>query len=344
MAIDETAVRRFRRIGTITIAAVYFLILVGAVVRASGAGMGCPDWPTCFGRWIPPTAESQLPPDYHRIYADLGYADTDFNPVKTWTEYLNRLTGVTIGILIIVTVWQARGFLKRDPPVFHAALAALVLVMFQGWLGAVVVSSNLHPLLITAHMLLALAIVALLIYAVARSQRASFARLHLHAISPGHTILLVLILAMTLIQIVLGAQVREAVDTIAKAMDYGHRELWPARLPWVFYLHRAFALLLLCANLVVIWRFIRFLPQDHLLFKLNLILGLLVVTAVATGIGMERLGIPPVIQPVHLLLANLIFGIQFLLLVSLRYSRGEELPSETDSTASGRIGATDSSK
>ena len=334
---NESAVLRFRRIGTITIAAVYFLILVGAIVRASGAGMGCPDWPTCFGQWIPPTEESQLPPNYHEIYAELGYAGTDFNPVKTWTEYINRLTGATIGILIMVTVWRSRAFLKRDPPVFYAALAALLLVMFQGWLGAVVVSSNLHPLMITMHMVLALAIVALLVYAVARSQKSHFARLHLHAISSRHFKLLGLILAMTLIQIVLGAQVREAVDAIAKAMDYTHREIWPTRLPWVFYLHRAFALLVLCTNLVVIWQFIRFLPQNHLLFRLNLILGLLVLLAVATGISMERLGIPPFIQPVHLLIANLIFGIQFLLLVSLRYSRGEtaapSLPADGIETA-----------
>ncbi len=305
----------------ITVAAVYFLILVGAIVRASGAGMGCPDWPTCFGQWIPPTDESQLPADYHKIYAELGYADTDFNPVKTWTEYLNRLTGVSIGILILLTVWRAVPFLKLDRPVFYSALAALLLVMFQGWLGAVVVSSNLHPLLITAHMLMALAIVALLLYAVIRSQRSSFTGLQLNTLNQGLSWWLRLVLVMTLIQIVIGAQVRENVDLIAKSFEYAHRELWLNELPWVFNLHKAFALLLLCFNLALIWRMIRALPQNHILFKLSLALGFLVILAVTTGISMARLGIPPTIQPFHLLIANLIFGVQFSLLTALNYSR-----------------------
>jgi len=301
---NDVAVRRFRRIGTITVIAVYFLILLGAIVRASGAGMGCPDWPTCFGQWIPPTDESQLPPNYHEIYADLGYADTDFNPVKTWTEYLNRLTGVATGILIILTFWRAIPLRKPNPAVFHAALAALLLVMFQGWLGAVVVSSNLHPLMITAHMLLALGIVALLIYALARSQKDAFVQIHLQALGRRHRWLLRLILAMTLLQIILGAQVREAVDTIARTYGYTHRELWSAELPWVFYLHRAFALVLLCTNLAVVWQFVRILPQDHLLFRLNLTLGLLVLLALATGISMEQLGIPPSSQRKRLAMAQ----------------------------------------
>ena len=93
---------RFRKLAFWTVAAVYFLILVGGFVRASGSGMGCPDWPQCFGSWIPPLNESQLPADYQEIYG-ASYGDTRFNPVKTWIEYVNRLVGVAIGILIIVT-------------------------------------------------------------------------------------------------------------------------------------------------------------------------------------------------------------------------------------------------
>ncbi|GAB6067112.1 hypothetical protein JCM13664_04300 [Methylothermus subterraneus] len=317
---NEAAIGRFRRIGILALTAVYLVILAGAIVRASEAGMGCPDWPTCFGRWIPPTQESQLPPNYHEIYAHLGYAETNFDPIKTWTEYLNRLVGVACGFLILLTVAFAVPFLKRDPKVFYAALAALLLVLFQGWLGAVVVSSNLHPLMITAHMILALSIAALLIYAVARSQKEAFYRLSSHALSAKLELAVRLALALTLVQVLLGAQVREAVETLARHATTP-REFWPLELPWVFYVHRACAFLLLCTNLGLAWQFLRRLPQDHLLFRLNLGLVLLTLLAVATGIGLERFGIPPAIQPLHLLLANLIFGAQFLLLVSLPYFR-----------------------
>lgn len=97
---SQRARRRFAALALATVAIIYALILVGGIVRATGSGMGCPDWPTCFGRWIPPTSETQLPPDYQQIYADRGYADTTFNVQKTWIEYLNRLLGVFTGFAI----------------------------------------------------------------------------------------------------------------------------------------------------------------------------------------------------------------------------------------------------
>jgi cytochrome c oxidase assembly protein subunit 15 len=145
----------------LTLGLLYILIAAGSIVRSTGSGMGCPDWPKCFGQWVPPTSEAELPANYHEIYAERGYQNTQFNPTKTWTEYTNRLVGVSIGLLIFLTAVSSRIFLKSDKTIFYLSLTSFFLVGFQGWLGSSVVASNLKPVVITLHMLLALVIVAL---------------------------------------------------------------------------------------------------------------------------------------------------------------------------------------
>ncbi len=318
--ITPNAIRRFRRLGLLTIFAVYFLILVGGIVRASGAGMGCPDWPTCFGQWIPPTDESQLPANYQQIYADRGYDNTQFNPVKTWTEYLNRLTGVAIGLLIFLTAWSSRIFLKSDKSIFYLCLSLFLLVGFQGWLGAVVVASNLKPFMITLHMLLALLIVALLIYAIARSQKSSLHHLETGSLTVKMLTVLKFAMAVTLLQVAMGTQVREAVDAIAHQIDAPARQLWRDQLPAIFYIHRAFSTLVLFVNLWISWKIVQAAGADNWLRKLAFSLSALVLLAILAGITLDRLAIPPFAQPVHLLVANLIFGMQFFLFICLKYA------------------------
>ncbi|MFA6052106.1 MAG: COX15/CtaA family protein [Methylobacter sp.] len=318
--INTQAALRFRRIGTMTIFAVYFVILVGGIVRASGAGMGCPDWPTCFGQWIPPTEESQLPANYHEIYAERGYENTQFNPVKTWTEYTNRLVGVTIGFLIFLTAWSSRIYLKTDKTIFYLAVSVFFLVGFQGWLGSTVVASNLKPFMITLHMLLALFIVALLIYTIARSQREFIARIDTRLLPAKFKTVLIVAMAMTLLQVAMGTQVREAVDFIAHEHAYIERQYWRDDFPVIFYIHRSFSSIILFTNLWLVWKIYQSVDKKSLLFRTGLSLASLVVTAIVAGITLDRLGVPPVAQPIHLLMANLIFGVQFFLYICLKYA------------------------
>jgi cytochrome c oxidase assembly protein subunit 15 len=318
--IDTQAAARFRRLGTLTIFAVYFVILVGGIVRASGAGMGCPDWPTCFGQWVPPTDESQLPVNYHEIYAARGYESTAFNPVKTWTEYTNRLVGVTIGFLIFLTAWSSRVYLKADKAIFYLALSVFVLVGFQGWLGSAVVASNLKPLMITLHMLLALFIVALLIYAIARSQKSLLQAVDSHWLTPRFGSVLKIAMGMTLLQIAMGTQVREAVDYIAHEHSYIDRQYWRDSFPIIFYVHRSFSSIILFTNLWLAWKIYQQADKHSLLLRTAYVLMGLIVTAILAGVSLDRLGFPALAQPVHLLMANLIFGAQFFIFICLNYS------------------------
>lgn len=316
-AIDHSLfIRRFSRLATLTIFAVYLLILVGGVVRASGSGMGCPDWPTCFGHLIPPTSESQLPEDYHSRY--IGYGDTTFNPIKTWTEYLNRLLGVSIGFLIFATLLRSIPFRRIDPTVFRIALATFLLVGFQGWLGSRVVASELRPTLISAHMIIAFVIVSLLIYATTRANRSHYARWDLSRIPEKWHKVLLIAAGLTLIQVAMGTQIREAVDGITNQRVITERSIWHEHFPIIFYIHRSFSSVILFTNGWLVWTFVRSMGPLHPLSKPVWTLITLIVIAISSGVTLDRLGFPAVVQPLHLLMANLIFGCQLYLLLTTR--------------------------
>ena len=320
---DSHNLARYRRMAWITLAAVYFLILVGASVRASGAGMGCPDWPTCFGSWIPPTSVEQLPANYQEIYADLGYAETEFNVVKTWTEYLNRLTGVTIGFLILLTAIYSWSVRHHDRAIFIASVAAFLMVGFQGWLGARVVASNLQAGMITLHMLMALAIVGTLLYAVARARRGIMMAESISGIDPRFAKWLYIVLGMTVLQVAMGTQVREMVDYMNHVQGT-ERSAWVDAFPWFFYVHRSFSAVVLFSNLWLAWLLVQSLGWQHTLTRLTATMLGVIVIAISSGATLGHLGMPAFIQPFHLVGASLLFGLQFLIWMSYRHAREAE--------------------
>ena len=354
-------VRRFRFWSILTVGSIYLLILVGGVVRATGSGMGCPDWPRCFGQWVPPTSARQLPANYKEVYtaqrvaknqklartlASLGfkqvageifahptqYIETDFNATKTWIEYLNRLLGALIGIFVFVTAVVAWPYRRRDPSVFWLAVAAWLLTGLQGWLGSLVVSTNLLPVMVTIHMGLALLLVALLLYAAHRARWGRSEAEHLDeaieletlggqddeevAAATGLRWLLWGALLLSFIQIVLGTQVREQVDVVASAAGYAGRATWTSQLGSVFEAHRTLSAIVVLVNVVVgyqLWQLA--LPGLRRLVAATwAVLGLEMVA----GITLAYFALPAFVQPIHLTLATLLFGAQFLTLLALR--------------------------
>lgn len=341
--VQPAFVRRFRFFGILTVVSVYLLILVGGIVRSTGSGMGCPDWPKCFGTWIPPTQVSQLPAGYKEIYTAqrvaknqrlaktlerLGfkqvaeqifahptqYIETDFNATKTWIEYVNRLLGALIGVFIFLTVVLALPYWRRDRVVFWLVFASFLLTGFQGWLGSLVVSTNLLPELVTVHMALALLIVALLIYAVDRSQKADAVLEDAQVnVSTKLVPLLWLVAVLTFMQIVLGTQVREQVDVIAATANYLNRGNWVEQLGNTFKVHRTFSLALLALNIYVAYQLFQT-RVKHLQRLAIAVLGLLGLEIIA-GVMLAYLALPAAVQPIHLTVATVLFGMQFLTLI-----------------------------
>ncbi|MHA7130046.1 COX15/CtaA family protein [Algoriphagus namhaensis] len=337
----------FRRVSMLTVIAVYFLIWVGGVVRSTGSGMGCPDWPKCFGSLVPPTSVEQLPDNYQEIYLEkrlaknerfvatlnkLGFSETadqiandksilieeEFNATKTWIEYVNRLIGVVIGLLIILTGYKSLSVWRMDRRITIASFAALILVLFQGWIGSLVVSTNLIPWMITFHMILALLLVGLLIWIY-----------HLASLSLGSSKIrvkvpakvqwvLVVGIVLMLVQIVLGTQVREQIDIVASSLGNMLRDEWISKTGAIFLVHRSFSLVIMAVHvLFFIWAF-RYTLRKSQINLWSQVLMALVILEIATGIGMAYFGIPAFLQPFHLLVGCMITGVQILLFLQLR--------------------------
>ncbi len=336
----------FRKLNIYTIIAVYFLILVGGIVRSTGSGMGCPDWPKCFGSLVPPTNESQLPNGYQDYYLSLrlkknqrianminslGFSslankitndpsilvEEPFNATKTWIEYINRLIGVFIGLFIIAVFIASIFRYKEHPSLFYWSLFSVILVGFQGWFGSIVVSTNLLPGTISVHMGLALLQVCILLFMAFKSYSLSQ---EVKIDTTGLTMLSNLILLAMLIfvlQIFIGTQVREAIDHIADKIS--NRNQWIENLSINFYIHRSYSLLIFALQSFMAFRLYKLGLRNRLLT--NLFYGLvgLIALEIFTGVIMAYFGVPALFQPLHLVVATLIFGLQFYAYLNLNY-------------------------
>ncbi|WVN41583.1 COX15/CtaA family protein [beta proteobacterium MWH-UniP1] len=338
MSLSNRLDRRVMRVGLIAVIAVYFLILVGGTVRATGAGMGCPDWPLCFGQIVPPTHESQLPANWREIYADRGYDKAPFDATKTWIEYINRLTGVTIGFLIIGFVFVAARFRKIDPPVFWVAVLGLLAVAFNGWLGSKVVASNLRPVMISLHMAGAFFVQMALIYATTRAARERFAQQIQGGLPNWFRHLLLATMLALIVQIVLGLQIRESVDWIAKTASDVERNEWIQLVPQIFYVHRSFSWVILALAGFLTYKVFKSRLRGTAVGKAAYGLVGLVTFEMLLGGALNHLGFPAIAQPVHLLVAHLIFGVlwfQWCVLSVSQYRSNESLaarsPADTQS-------------
>jgi len=298
--------KSFQRLALWTTATTYLLILVGGLVRASGAGLGCPDWPRCFGSWIPPASAASLPPQFD---------PSQFNAALMWTEYVNRLLGVTVGFLIFATAISAWRHHRHQPRILWATIAALLLVGFEGWLGGRVVAHELAAWIVTAHLIVAIVIVQLLLFATfeafAPAPQAPQAPQ-----APKAPILIASLIVLTLLQAAFGTQVRGHIET---AINTGvARDAALATVGRLDYLHRDLAFVVLIgATVLTLWLLSRRSPLVGWSF---VTLGL-AATQIVVGVVMAYVSLIPAAQVGHLTVASLLLGAETVLwLMSRRQS------------------------
>jgi len=302
----------YQKTAITTVIATLVLIFIGGLVRASGAGLGCPDWPKCFGMWIPPTTAADLP---------AGYDASLFNPVHTWLEYVNRLVGVLIGFLITLTFVFSFKYRKTDPVIPISSGVAFVLVLVQGWLGGQVVRSGLSAGMITLHMVLAMIIVNTLLFA---SFRAMSDRLSIR-LKPQHKKRLLIVsgavLFVTLIQLVMGTQVREVVDVAKNVMELP-REMWLDTTGLLYEVHRSFSWLIVILGAYLIYENHRLKAPKKLMITGYVIFGLIFLQ-IFIGVGMEWFDMAGILQLMHLVSVSVLICAEFLYMLIAGFSHTE---------------------
>ncbi len=308
-------IQRFILLAQITLVFIFLVIIAGSVVRATGSGMGCPDWPKCFGKWIPPTDASQLPENYKEIYAGEHHAVAEFNALNTWTEYLNRLAGAILGVLIFIQLLVSIRIKKYDKRIFILSLLSFFLIGFQGWLGAKVVSSNLAPLKITIHMVMALVILSFAVAIIYRAKKLLDPAKEI-SVQPRIIQVAALVLLMTIIQIMLGTQVREEVDVLMKNFDAAFRGDIIENLGITFNVHRTFSILIMWMNFYLVFKIIKT-CTDTSLKNMGKILATILIIEFLVGVILNRFALPAALQPVHLLLACMTYALQFAIILKV---------------------------
>jgi cytochrome c oxidase assembly protein subunit 15 len=349
------AEKRFLRINLVSIISLFLLILAGGVVRSSGSGMGCPDWPKCFDQYIPPTNISQLPLGYQekfvaqrlaknerfaKLLDKTGYSELafkirndefiklpeEFNASKTYVEYINRLIGALTGIFLVLTFVFSIKLYLNSKRLFWLSGINLILVLFQAWLGSIVVSTNLVAWIITIHMLVAILILAISIYTY---QHLVQLRNEIRLTKEFNTLIkLVSLLAIivSVIQITIGTEVREEIDAVQMMFKELDRGEWLSEVGRIFTYHKDLAILATLINAFLFILIIKYVKQN-LILKFTYYIIAFLILQIVTGVALSYFALPPWAQALHILLATLLFSTQFYLYLILTSAKHKPIRS-----------------
>jgi heme a synthase len=325
-----------------TLVSIYLVIVAGGVVRMTGSGMGCPDWPKCFDSYIPPTSVDQLPENYKDIYAQkrakkivrfgdfltgLGFSqqaqqlvndktllvEQDFNAFNTWTEYINRLVGALAGLFIFLQLIFSFWLFKQNKLTAILAFSLFLITLFQAWFGAMVVATNIVPWVLTVHMMLAIVMFTLQIIIIYRFHNAYSTPQLLIISKKSRSILLILLgcsLFLMIVQTYWGTQIRQQIDELSHSFE---RNEWINQLDYTYILHRSLAaLLVLIAALIGIINFRNKLSLMPLYF-----LSAIIILEAGVGKLFGWANMAAWLQPTHLVLSMILFGLLFHLFIRI---------------------------
>lgn len=331
--VQHMAMTRFQKLSVAALISVLFLMFVGAVVRVTGSGMGCPDWPTCWGCLIPPTSVEQvefdeLPIERFQKKAERMGRDpatitveslrSEFNPRHVWTEFFNRLCSLPVGFFSLATCIAAFWQMGKRPMVFWMAFSSLVVVLINAWMGARVVYSGLKPGVLTTHLALAMALTGMLVYCAWRGTDTPWRIRMAPAALAKLRLTVVVLLAATLFEGVMGAQVREMTDELAKFHTDAPRSSWIGELEgsWKYLIHRSFSWVVFGATL---WAWVLSVKhREGGVGKVEKTVLGIVLAQMLLGVVMSQIHIYSWVQVLHVGLAAVLLTFIWLWLFGLR--------------------------
>jgi cytochrome c oxidase assembly protein subunit 15 len=307
----------FRRLAFLSTLATYFLIFMGGLVRVSGAGLGCPDWPRCYGRWIPPLSVGELP---------AGIDPTSLNVTLAWIEYINRLAGVTVGLLILATALVALVRFRSFPRILYPSLAAALLTAYQGWQGSRLVASGLEPLLVSIHLGLSFIIASLLIYVIRQASSQELVPADQTPQYPRNVSLLVILIWIGfIVQVALGTSVRAGFENAVKMYPLMSDAELLSVVGARFDVHMIFGVLVaLCMWIIGLAVLNRAVRPTRLVRQIIIALMLLALVQIILGLILMIFGSSPVLQLFHLWVAGIIVGLVLGLLLALNHKGAAE--------------------
>ena len=299
--------RLFRNFTILSTILTYVLIFVGGMVRVAGAGMGGPDWPKCFDRWIPPTSIEQLP----------DHIDpAKFNIVLAWIEYGNRLFGALVGLSIAITLYLGLKHCSHLPRIKWPLIAAFLLTLFEGWLGSVLVKTVLNPFTITLHLFFALIIVMLLVFVAQETYYISNIDAEKNSHYPSKMNFLFALMAISLLtEVVLGTEIRGGLEMIRKDNPIVESQFLLDMLGPFKYAHTILGILITILSVLIWFSLVKSsINPSKLMVQSSSLIIALILTQIVTGEMLVFLKFMPIIQLFHLWIASWILG-----LISVQY-------------------------
>ncbi|MDB4508003.1 COX15/CtaA family protein [Akkermansiaceae bacterium] len=307
-----------QRTAFIALICVTILVFVGAIVRTSGAGLGCPDWPTCWGEIIPPWKIEQVDLEhldierFKRKAAALGRdpdgitresLEAEFNPVHTYIEFVNRLFALPIFLTSLILMIKSLRQKSLPSIIRKSAVWSFILVLVNAVLGAAVVYSGLKSGFITAHMVAAFILSFLLVYIVWAGVEKKSDRAEIKGASRKTVGVL---LALVLIEGLLGSQIREMTDVLQKQFGTESRPTWISQIDdsIVFLVHRSFSWAIFAAALWSCWK-ARWQGKAP-----KAVFGI-VCAFMVMGLFFSHIEIIAVIQVLHVGLASILVSLSF---------------------------------